>query len=88
MSSYYALSIADPTREANRKDIDQQLYAKIHCDQCGDLIERDCVFPLERQEQQGGEVIDDGLHNITDTAGAQRMIIIRSYTHEAYFSFY
>ena len=68
-------AVADLIDKDNRQEVDQQLQTEVEGDQHRDLLQGDTVLRLKGQEQQGDEIIDDGLHHIADEAGVDGFIV-------------
>ena len=65
--------VADAVQKPCGEQINSQLDAEIDRNKQRDFCKRDLICPLEHNEQQGNEVVDDCLHNIADIAGQNRL---------------
>ena len=71
MGGYDQRSVSDFSREMSRKQVYEHLYCEIKADQKTQLSGGYGILILEDQEQKRGQVVDDGLGNITGVAGIE-----------------
>ena len=65
-------AVADAIQKPRREQINAELNAEIDRDEQRDFRKRDLVRPLEHDEQQRHEIVDDRLHDIPDIAAQNR----------------
>ena len=74
-------AVADAIQKPRREQINAELNAEIDRDEQRDFRKRDLVRPLEHDEQQRHEIVDDRLCDVTDIAGGNGVSKISFNTH-------